>query len=398
MRRASAAIGDRAASRSSPAPHRRRRPASRRRPVRRAGLLQDGRLPARLDPGRHPGDPGPRRGQQLHRHRHRGRRRVHHREPRPVRGGRLPQHHRRRAQRHPADGVRVVHRAAAAATSACTRPPTPSTTGRSTATWSARTSPRTRRSSRPTSGSRTGRTRRPRTCRRPGPAPTSGTTTAPTPAPPRACWPPSTSRRTPAAAMGADHPITWCKTYDGGRSFYTGGGHTQAVVRRAGLPRPPARRHPVRGRPDQGRLPAGDRLHRRSTTARPTGWSQAGPGSFTNADATLTSVGGMGLFWYSAKQFTVVLAEAGLADGRRRQLRRLRRLPAVDRPVVGGQQRLRDPDRRHRRGRPHHRRGLRRSSRPTSPPATPRSTRRGSGTPTSCSSRASGCGSSSTAC
>ena len=68
--------------------------------------------------------------------------------------------------------------------------------------------------------------------------------------------------------MGADHPHAWCKTFEGGRSFYTGGGHTQAVVRRAGLPRPPARRHPVRGRPDQGRLPAGDRLHRPSTTAR----------------------------------------------------------------------------------------------------------------------------------
>ena len=66
----------------------------------------------------------------------------------------------------------------------------------------------------------------------------------------------------------------------------------------------------------------------------------------------------MGLLWYSAKQFTVVLAEARLEDGRRRQLRRLRRLPAVERPVVGGGQRLRDPDRRHRRRRPHHRRGL----------------------------------------
>jgi type 1 glutamine amidotransferase len=26
--------------------------------------------------------------------------------------------------------------------------------------------------------------------------------------------------------MGADHPHAWCKTYQGGRSFYTGGGHT----------------------------------------------------------------------------------------------------------------------------------------------------------------------------
>ena len=29
-------------------------------------------------------------------------------------------------------------------------------------------------------------------------------------------------------SMGADHPIVWCKPYDGGRSFYTGLGHTAA--------------------------------------------------------------------------------------------------------------------------------------------------------------------------
>jgi hypothetical protein len=34
-----------------------------------------------------------------------------------------------------------------------------------------------------------------------------------------------------------------------------------------------------------------------------TGWSQAGPGGFTSTDGTLTSFGGMGLFWYSAKEF-----------------------------------------------------------------------------------------------
>jgi type 1 glutamine amidotransferase len=27
--------------------------------------------------------------------------------------------------------------------------------------------------------------------------------------------------------MGADHPHAWCKTFEGGRAFYTGGGHTQ---------------------------------------------------------------------------------------------------------------------------------------------------------------------------
>ena len=28
-------------------------------------------------------------------------------------------------------------------------------------------------------------------------------------------------------SMGADHPISWCRAYDGGRSWYTGLGHTQ---------------------------------------------------------------------------------------------------------------------------------------------------------------------------
>ena len=28
--------------------------------------------------------------------------------------------------------------------------------------------------------------------------------------------------------MGSDHPITWCKDYQGGRSFYTGLGDTPA--------------------------------------------------------------------------------------------------------------------------------------------------------------------------
>jgi glucose/arabinose dehydrogenase/PKD repeat protein len=32
-----------------------------------------------------------------------------------------------------------------------------------------------------------------------------------------------------AGAMGADHPTAWCKTYDGGRSWYTGGGHSNAA-------------------------------------------------------------------------------------------------------------------------------------------------------------------------
>ncbi|MEU8244282.1 ThuA domain-containing protein [Actinoplanes missouriensis] len=104
-------------------------------------------------------------------------------------------------------------------------------------------------------------------------------------------------------AMGADHPHAWCKPYQGGRSFYTGGGHTASAYGESAF-----RSHLLGGiryaagqakadcRPETGYTP----LYNGSTT----GWSQAGPGSFTSADATLTSVGGMGLFWFGAKQFT----------------------------------------------------------------------------------------------
>ena len=156
--------------------------------------------------------------------------------------------------------------------------------------------------------------------------------------------------------MGADHPhhLVQDVSTAAGRSTPASGTPRRRTPSRRSAPhllggiRYAAGRTKADCRPETGYTT----LYNGSTT----GWSQAGPGSFTNTDATLTSVGGMGLFWYSAKQFTLVLAEAGLEDARRRQLRRLHRLPAVDRPVVGGEQRLRDPDRRHRRGRPHHRR------------------------------------------
>jgi type 1 glutamine amidotransferase len=103
--------------------------------------------------------------------------------------------------------------------------------------------------------------------------------------------------------MGADHPITWCKTFGGGRSFYTGLGHTQATFAEAnfrahllGGIRYAASRSQADCRPETGYTT----LYNGSTA----GWSQAGPGNFTNSDATLTSVGGMGLFWYSQKQYT----------------------------------------------------------------------------------------------
>ncbi|WP_329010379.1 ThuA domain-containing protein [Micromonospora rifamycinica] len=104
-------------------------------------------------------------------------------------------------------------------------------------------------------------------------------------------------------SMGGDHPISWCRTVSSGRSFYTGLGHTQESYAEAAF-----RGHLLGGiRYAAGRAKADCRpetgygtLYNGSTT----GWSQAGPGSFGNTDATLTSVGGMGLYWYSVKQFT----------------------------------------------------------------------------------------------
>ncbi|WP_329043029.1 ThuA domain-containing protein [Streptomyces sp. NBC_00178] len=102
--------------------------------------------------------------------------------------------------------------------------------------------------------------------------------------------------------MSGDHPITWCHPQGSGRSFYTGLGHTQESYA------DPAFRSLLLGgiryaagfakadcRPETGYTS----LYNGSTT----GWSQAGPGSFTNTDATLTSTGGMGLYWYRAKEF-----------------------------------------------------------------------------------------------
>ncbi|WP_220183014.1 ThuA domain-containing protein [Sphaerisporangium album] len=102
--------------------------------------------------------------------------------------------------------------------------------------------------------------------------------------------------------MGADHPIVWCKTYGGGRSFYTGGGHTIASFAEA-----PFRAHLLGGiRYAAGKTKADCRPESGYTTlynGSTTGWSQAGPGGFTNADGALTSFGGLGMLWYSAKEF-----------------------------------------------------------------------------------------------
>ncbi len=102
--------------------------------------------------------------------------------------------------------------------------------------------------------------------------------------------------------MGADHPITWCQEHAGGRAFYTGGGHTAAAyaepdfrAQLLGGIRYAAGQANADCRPETGYTPLFD--------GSTTGWSQAGPGGFTNADATLTSTGGLGLYWYSAQAY-----------------------------------------------------------------------------------------------
>ncbi|MCW2898957.1 MAG: glycosyl hydrolase [Streptosporangiaceae bacterium] len=100
-----------------------------------------------------------------------------------------------------------------------------------------------------------------------------------------------------------DHPTAWCQEYGGGRAWYTGGGHTEASYAE-----PEFRAHLLGGiryaagliradcRPENGYTPLFD-----GTGTE--GWKQAGPGGFTLADATLTSHDGLGMLWYSAKEF-----------------------------------------------------------------------------------------------
>ncbi|MGW5265731.1 lectin [Microbispora sp. NPDC004025] len=99
-----------------------------------------------------------------------------------------------------------------------------------------------------------------------------------------------------------DHPITWCHPQASGRSFYTGLGHTQESYSDSnfrtlllGGIRYAAKATNADCRPETGYTT----LYNGSTS----GWTQAGPGSFTNSDATLTSQGGMGMLWYNAKEF-----------------------------------------------------------------------------------------------
>ncbi|WP_261719911.1 ThuA domain-containing protein [Streptomyces sp. FZ201] len=102
--------------------------------------------------------------------------------------------------------------------------------------------------------------------------------------------------------MNGDHPMAWCHTAQGGRAFYTGGGHTKESYAD-----PVFRQHLLGGlrwttgavqadcRPENGYRPLFD-----GTAESLSGWRQAGPGSFQlEADGSLTTTGGMGMLWYA---------------------------------------------------------------------------------------------------
>ncbi|MBA0052223.1 DUF1080 domain-containing protein [Streptomyces sp. AJS327] len=104
--------------------------------------------------------------------------------------------------------------------------------------------------------------------------------------------------------MGEDHPIAWCQEYAGGRSFYTGGGHTGESFAEEDF-----RTHLLGGvRYASGAASADCRAERDYTPlfdgGGTDGWKQAGPGSFElGEDGSLTTVGGMGLLWYEKREF-----------------------------------------------------------------------------------------------
>ncbi|MFJ6635172.1 ThuA domain-containing protein [Streptomyces sp. NPDC091376] len=102
--------------------------------------------------------------------------------------------------------------------------------------------------------------------------------------------------------MKGDHPIAWCQTYQGGRAFYTGGGHTKESYAE-----PAFRQHLLGGlRYTSGQVNAdckpatGYRDLFNGQTLE--GWKQAGPGKFNVVDGELRSEGGMGMLWYQAKE------------------------------------------------------------------------------------------------
>nr|WP_063818085.1 ThuA domain-containing protein [Herbidospora sakaeratensis] len=106
-------------------------------------------------------------------------------------------------------------------------------------------------------------------------------------------------------SMGGDHPITWCQNYGGGRSWYTGMGHTQETFADTNFRQMllggiqiAAGSRAADCRPETGYTPLFD-----GTQTSLNQWRQAGPGGFTLANGTLTSFGGMGLLWYPVSTF-----------------------------------------------------------------------------------------------
>ncbi|MFJ7412764.1 ThuA domain-containing protein [Streptomyces sp. NPDC098077] len=102
--------------------------------------------------------------------------------------------------------------------------------------------------------------------------------------------------------MKGDHPISWCQTYEGGRSFYTGLGHTKESYAE-----PAFRSHVLGGlRYATGQVKADckpDKDYRPIFNGKTLeGWKQAGPGKFSVSDGALHSEGGMGLLTYQAKE------------------------------------------------------------------------------------------------
>ncbi|MGW4466211.1 ThuA domain-containing protein [Micromonospora sp. NPDC004704] len=105
--------------------------------------------------------------------------------------------------------------------------------------------------------------------------------------------------------MGADHPITWCQEYDGGRAWYTGMGHTVESFAEENYTKMllggiqlAAEQADADCRPETGYTALFD-----GTQASLDQWEQAGPGGFTLADGTISSFGGMGLLWYPQRTY-----------------------------------------------------------------------------------------------
>ncbi|GAA2383761.1 hypothetical protein Cme02nite_70040 [Catellatospora methionotrophica] len=103
-----------------------------------------------------------------------------------------------------------------------------------------------------------------------------------------------------------DHPITWCQNYGGGRSWYTGLGHTEETYADAnfrtmllGGIQIAAGSKPADCRPETGYTAIFD-----GTQASLNQWRMAGPGGFTLANETLTSFGGMGLLWFPVRTYS----------------------------------------------------------------------------------------------